>query len=404
MIICVVPASSDGNGHLRIKCKEQTISYMRKIILALAVAALVLPQSCKKKTPVIDVASVSVTPASLTLTEGDSQRLSATVLPPDATDPTVTWSSSNVQVATVTSGTVTAVKPGNATITASAGAQKGSCSLTVVAKVINVSGLSLDVTSKSLEEGESFSLSATVTPVTATDKSVIWTSSNTAVATVDQSGKVTAVKAGSATIIAKTADGGKSATCVVTVIARVASVSLNKGEITLDEGESQTLVATVSPDNATDKSVSWTSSDTAVATVDQNGKVTAVKAGSATITVKTTDGGKTATCAVTVIARVASVSLNKGNITLNIGETATLVATVSPDNATDKSVSWTSSDPAVATVDQNGKVTAVKAGNATITVKSTDGDKTATCAVTVNAASGGTEDYGNGGSYGDDNF
>ena len=294
---------------------------MRKIILVLAVAALVLPQSCKKKNPVIDVASVSVAPASLTLTEGDSQRLSATVLPPDATDPTVTWSSSNVQVATVTSGTVTAVKPGNAIITASAGAQKGSCSLTVVAKVINVSGLSLDVTSKSLEEGESFSLIATVTPVTATDKSVNWTSSNTAVATVDQSGKVTAVKAGSATITAKTADGGKSATCAVTVIARVASVSLNKAEITLDEGESQTLVATISPDNASDKSVIWTSSNTAVATVDQN-----------------------------------------------------------------------------------GKVTAVKAGNATITVKSADGGKTATCAVTVNAASGGTEDYGNGGSYGDDNF
>ena len=120
--------------------------------------------------------------------------------------------------------------------------------------------------------------------------------------------------------------------------------------------------------------------------MDQNGKVTAVKAGSATVTVKTTDGGKSASCAVTVNAKVfpvTGVTLNKDTMTLTEGETGTLTATVAPDNASDKSVTWSSSAPDVATVDQNGKVTAVKKGTATITVKTTDGGKTAACEVTV---------------------
>ena len=212
------------------------------------------------------------------------------------------------------------------------------------------------------------------------------------------------MKAGTATITVTTKDGNKTATCSVTVIAKVASVSLDKTAITLAEGETQTLTATISPDNASDKSVTWSSSDEAVAKVDQNGKVTAVKAGTATITVTTKDGGKTATCSVTVIAKVASVSLDKTSMTLTVGETQTLTATVAPDNAQDKSVTWSSSDATVATVDQNGKVTAVKAGAATITVTTTDGGKTATCTVTVQAATGGNEGYGPGGEYGEGNF
>ena len=184
----------------------------------------------------------------------------------------------------------------------------------------------------------------------------------------------------------------------------VTGVSVSPSSITLTEGVSQSLSATVSPGDATDKSVTWSSSAPAVATVDQSGKVTAVKAGTATITVTTTDGGKTATCAVTVIAKVASVSLDKTSMTLTVGETQTLTATVTPDNAQDKSVTWSSSDATVATVDQDGKVTAVKAGSATITVTTTDGGKTATCAVTIQAATGGNEGYGPGGEYGEGNF
>ena len=162
----------------------------------------------------------------------------------------------------------------------------------------------------------------------------------------------------------------------------ISSISLDKTSLTLTEGESATLAATVKPDNATNKTVSWTSSNSSVATVDASGKVTAVAEGTATITAKA--GDKTTTCSVTVKKKtvaVSSVSLDKTSLELTVGETATLVATVIPDIATDKTVSWSSSSSSVATVDDSGKVTAVAKGAAIIMAKA--GDKTAVCSVTV---------------------
>ena len=383
---------------------------MTKRVICLLAGSLLLLSACDKTPPTVAVTSVSVSPTSVSLTEGESKALSATVSPGDATDKSVSWTSSAPDVATVSStGSVTAVKAGSATITVKTtdGGKTATCAVTVNAKVFPVTGVTLDAKTKELVEGDSFTLKATVAPDNATDKSVTWTSSAPEVATVDANGKVTAVKAGSATITVTTKDGSKTATCAVTVkpkVYPVTGVSLDKETATLFEGETTTLTATIAPDNATDKSVTWTSSAPEVATVDANGKVTAVKAGSATITVTTTDGGKTATCTVTVKAHVASVTLDKTTLTLTAGESASLTATVNPDYAEDKSVTWTSSAPDVASVDANGKVTAVKAGTATITVTTTDGGMTATCAVTVQAATGGNEGYGPGGEYGEGNF
>ena len=162
------------------------------------------------------------------------------------------------------------------------------------------------------------------------------------------------------------------------------SVALNKTTLTLDTGKTSNLKATVYPSNASNKKCTWSSSNTSVATVDKNGKVTAKKAGTATITVKTANG-KTASCNVTVQAVQAvptSVSLNKTSLTLDVGKSYTLTKTVSPSNAA-TSYTWRSSNTSVATVDSNGKVTAKKAGTATIMVKTSNG-KTATCKVTVN--------------------
>jgi uncharacterized protein YjdB len=369
----------------------------------LVIAALALfSWSCCKKN--VAVQSVTVSPSSISLTEGDTQTLTATVTPANAMDGTVVWSSSNTQVATVSAGTVTALKPGAATITATAGDKKGTCSVTVLAKVFPVTGVTLDITGKELAEGETVTLKATVSPDNATNKNVSWSSSNNAVATVGQNGKVTAVAKGTATITVTTADGNKTATCKVTVIAKVASVSLNKSALTLNIGDEETLIATITPSNADDQAVSWSSSNNAVAAVDQNGKVKAVAKGTATITVTTADGNKTATCEVTVIAKVASVSLNKPALTLNVGDEETLIATITPSNADDQAVSWSSDKPDVATVDQNGKVKALKAGKAIVTVTTHDGGKTATCEVTVQGGEGGTEGYGNGGEYGEGQF
>ena len=163
------------------------------------------------------------------------------------------------------------------------------------------------------------------------------------------------------------------------VIIPVTSISLSSTEASILLGHSQTLTATVLPDNATDKTVTWTSSDSNVASVE-NGVVTANKPGTATITA--TAGTKSATCQITVLPiEVASVTLNVSSETINVGETTKLTATVSPDNATDKTLLWSSSNPTIATV-SNGKVTAKAAGTTTITVKSING-LTATCIITV---------------------
>ena len=165
----------------------------------------------------------------------------------------------------------------------------------------------------------------------------------------------------------------------------VTGVTLSDSTATITAGQTKTLTATVAPENATDKTVSWSSSDGAVATVE-DGVVTAVAAGTATITVTTTDGGFTATCAVTVEAAtvaVTGVTVSPKTDTIAVSDTITLTATVAPENATNKAVTWSSSDDAIATVTDAGVVEGKSAGTATITVTTEDGNFTDTAAITV---------------------
>jgi uncharacterized protein (TIGR02145 family) len=166
----------------------------------------------------------------------------------------------------------------------------------------------------------------------------------------------------------------------------VTDVSLNKSTLQMTVGDVEQLTATVFPTDADDKSVTWNSNNPSVATVDNNGNVTAVSAGEAIITVTSNDVGKSATCKVTVSFKVTCVSLNKTSLSLEVGNVEQLMATVSPSNATNKSVTWNSNNPSVASVDNNGNVTAVTIGTATITVTTQDGGKTEICNVTVISA------------------
>ena len=346
------------------------------------------------KAKAVNVTEVTLDRAELTLTEGETETLTATVKPDNADNRKVTWSSDKTEVATVDgAGRVTAVKAGEATVTVTTedGGKTATCKVTVKAKAVNVAEVTLDRTELTLTEGETGTLTATVRPDNADNRKVTWSSDKTEVATVGGDGKVTAVKAGEAVITVTTEDGGKTATCKVTVKAKtvgVTEVTLDRTELTLTEGETETLTATVKPDNADNKKVAWSSDKTDVATVGGDGKVTAVKAGEATVTVTTEDGGKTATCKVTVKAKtvgVTDVTLDKTELTLTEGETETLTATVKPDNADNRKVAWSSDKTDVATVGGDGRVTAVKAGEAVVTVTTEDGGKTATCKVTVKA-------------------
>lgn len=250
-------------------------------------------------------------------------------------------------------------------------------------KITEPESVTISSSNLTLNVGGSSKLTATVNPTDAYDKSVTWSSSNTEVVTVDANGKVSAVGLGAAVITVKTVTGNKTATCNVTVKNSVQSVSLNAATIVMDPGEIKALTATVLPADATNKNVVWSSSNTAVATVNANGLVSAVASGNARITVKTVDGGKTAVCNVVVTVPVSGVSLSKTNIDLKVGEAAGLSAIIAPANATNKNVTWISSDTNVATVDINGKVTAVSSGSAIITVTTVDGGFTAECKVTV---------------------
>ena len=336
---------------------------------------------------IVAVDGVSLDQTTLKLSPGGSAALVATVSPENAKDKSLTWSSSNEAIVTVDeNGNVTAVKEGTATITVTTtdGGHTATATVTVSADVVAVAGVTLDKTSLNLAPNGSSTLKATVTPAKASNKGVTWTSSDTTVATVSSTGKVTAKKDGTATITVTTKDGGYTAECTVTVkTVKVTGVRVSSATATVKEGKSTTITATVAPSNATNKEVTWTSADTSIAKVSQNGVITGVKAGKTTVTVTTKDGGHKATVDVTVTAPVAATSVSiSGAKTVQEGNTIKLIATVLPTDADNKAVTWETSDAKIATV-SNGTVKGIAPGGVTITATTKDGGHKATYVITV---------------------
>ena len=258
---------------------------------------------------IVHVQSVNLSETSLELGVGETKTVTATVLPENATNKELIWSSSNNSVATVENGLITALKEGKATITVKSkdGYKSSSLELTVNKKpsIIHVESISLDETELNMLTGDKATLSATVLPDNAKNKSVTWSSSDESVATVNNRGRVTAAGAGTATITATSVEGGLTATCTINVTQKnvpVVGVSLNADEVEINVGGTSSLVATVLPVNATNKGVSWNSTDPNVATVSDDGFVTAISAGETIITVTTSDGGYTDYCIIKVIA------------------------------------------------------------------------------------------------------
>ena len=356
----------------------------------------------------VKVTYVDITNNSLFLNAGETTQLNVVVKPENATNKKIEYSTTNANVATVdANGLVKAVGEGRAYIYAKS-ADGPSDSVYVYVrksvtpqppKEVKVTNVSVDRRYLTLEEGENYTLTATVSPADATNKTINYSSSDSRVATVDTNGNITAVKAGSAYIYAKSVDG-PYAYSYVTVKAKetpqppkevkVTNVSVNRRYLTLEEGENYTLTATVSPADATNKTVNYSSSDSRVATVDANGNITAVKAGSAYIYAKSVDGPY-AYSYVTVKAKetpqppadvkVTNITLDTRYLRIEAGEKRELRYTVYPYNATDKTLTWTSSNENVATV-ENGVITAIGRGSAYITATSSNGVQTS-CYVDV---------------------
>lgn len=331
----------------------------------------------------VKVTGVSLKKTEITLQKGKTAKISKNVVvaPQNATNTAVKYKTSDKTVASVDKdGNVTANAKGTATITVTTkdGLFTSECKVTVGDQV-QAAKIKLNKTKLSLKKGKTYTLKATVTPKDCTDKAVKWKSSKSSVVKVDANGKVTAKKAGTATITAATKNGLK-ATCKITVTDPATKVYLTPA-MSIKKGSSVKLTASVFPKTTTDK-LTWSTSNKKVVTVTKSGKIKGVKTGTATITVKTTSGKK-ATCKVTVVKsnkKSAGIKLSAKKLTLKQNATKQLKAALDK-NATDK-VTWSSSNKKVATVDKNGVVTAVKKGTVTITAK-TSGGKKATCKVTV---------------------
>lgn len=285
-----------------------------KSVFAATFYLLIIITGCKKdepSDPTVKVTGVTLSKTSISMVEGGTETLSATIAPSDATNQKVTWESDKTDIVTVDSnGKVTAVKAGtaNITVTTEDGAKTAACTVTVTTKAVSVTGVTLNKSELNITEGESETLTASVSPTDATNQKVTWSSDKTDIATVDSNGKVTAVKAGTANITITTDDGNKTATCKVTVEASnvpVTGISLSHTTLQLAVGNSQTLTATIMPANATNNNIIWESSKTSVATVDANGKVSAIAKGNSQIIVTTEDGSHRAICNVTVVEPIS---------------------------------------------------------------------------------------------------
>ena len=254
-------------------------------------------------------------------------------------------------------------------------------------EIIEPTAIKLDQDKVTLGVGETATLKATIEPEEATNKNVTWSSSDDTTVTVED-GVVTGKKVGTATITAETSNGLKATAEVIVKEIAVTKVTLSETTATMTIGGELELTATIEPKNATDQRLTWSSSDTGVATVDSNGKVTAKAAGTATITA-TAASGITAACEITVsdeVIEVTAVTLDRTKATVKVGKSLQLTATIEPSGATDQKLEWTSSDSDIAIV-TDGRVTGVAPGDVTITVKTTNG-KTATCTITVENTKG----------------
>ena len=420
------------------------LSTLAIITLALVVSMSMAPISVRAASG--KAKSIALDHSTYTLKKGSKVRLKATITPKKARDKKVTWSSSKRSVASVNSkGVVKGRKKGSATITAAVKGTslKASCKIKVGAPVAKIT---LNRSKINLKIGEATTVKASVSPKKAANKAVTYKSSKPAVASVNTKGKITAKKEGVARITVKAKDGsGKKATATVTV--KKADIAVEAVKVTAERsvikvGETISASAQIIPSDASMKKVNWSSSDPSVATVDSNGKITGVHEGTVIITASAANGRmgsvkinvaaagtpsptvtetptpsvtetptpsvtETPTPSVTgtpapstpsipstpstpvvtgtpvpVPTSPTEVVLDKTAEAIDIGGGFTLNAIVKPDSAVNKTVNWSSSDEAVATV-ENGKVTGIKAGTATITAVTADGGKTATCEITV---------------------
>lgn len=347
---------------------------------------------CKVTVKPIEVISVSINKNDPTLGGyiGNSIALDVIVLPADATNKTLTWSVEDPSIASVdNNGVLTFLSVGHTKVRATANnGVYGERDITVYPRMPQTFSISPE--SVSLNTGESFTFSVTMTPDNIDDRSVVWYSSDSEKVSIDENGTVTAIIPNSLVRIWGTAANGLQSSAYVEVKPTQAEeVVLSSTDITirlLSDGNvsySDILTATVLPESTTDKTITWTSSDESVAFYNESfdWHIAVGNPGTAILTA-TTENGKSASCTVTIIQDVTNISFPKYYYDVYIGETVQIAFEVKPSNATDKSLMWTSSDNNIASVSSDGEVVGINEGEVTIKATSKNGIY-AECQVTV---------------------
>ena len=322
----------------------------------------------------------------LRLYRDDEVNLFASIIPQDAYFKRVTWKSCNQDIAEVTdNGMVRAKGYGKTDIIVCSEMDETIADTCHVEVFEHVTGVDLSSRQLDINLGESEELVAETLPLGTSDNEVIWSSSNNDIASVDEHGRITGVQLGTCTIKATAADGGSEALCVVSVVQPAKELYINKHKMDIKVGGYEELHATILPDNTTNKLLLWSSSDSEIAEVSDQGIVIGKKAGNVNIFAQAKSNPEAKdSCEVTVLQPVTGITLSDASITLGqVGATKQLTANVEPDDASDKSVNWNSSNPAVCIVAGNGLVVAIAEGISVVTAVTVDGSFVAVCVVTV---------------------
>lgn len=325
----------------------------------------------------IGIVSVDIKAPKTELKIGEKATFGYSVSPNNATNNKVIWDSSDKSVATVDqNGNISALRSGTTDISVKTqdGNKTSFVTILVVGGSSSKNSLSMDKKSTTIKLWKSEVLHTTVQ--SNSNQKIVWSSSNPKVATVDQNGKVNGLSIGTAIITAQSADGKLKDTCVVYVSNSkilVTNIKLNKTSLNLGKGSSTRLIATLEPKDATEQSVTWSSSNSNVVTVDQKGNIKAIATGKAIITATSSNGLK-AQCTVNVpVVKITKLTLNKSSVQIIKGKSFSIKTSITPTNAANKNLSYTSSNDKIASVDKNGVITAKNLGTVTIKVKSQDG-------------------------------
>ena len=323
----------------------------------------------------------------LVVPAGSTAALSTTCTPETASNRKVTYSSTDEGIAKVTGTNLKAVQRGECDLTISSVQNPEVTEVFHVLVIQPVKKIQIDAGSKKVAAGSRLALKATCSPDNATIQEVVWSSSNASIAEVNQDGVVTGKKRGSVNITATAADGSKVKTSAyLTVTQPVTEITFSQEELTVANGRSVQAKVTVQPKDASDRTVSWTSSDEDIATV-KGGQITGHKAGECTVICTSNSNPEiSAAVKVTVIQLATKIEFTntQSELSLKTGGTVQLVWNVLPDDTTNKGVTLKSQHPKIATVDENGFVTALSRGTATIVATSRDqGKKQGSVKITV---------------------